>query len=275
VYRAKEPGVITIRSGGSSLRLLLPGCFALLIFSQMACVQPTSAGSSTSSIDWLWQTPPDEARVELRITSVDAAGKRQIAEITLQYSHYGDGSYVTVTIAGKDQPDRVFCLRCDAANELVPCDAQFGSFPWLRDEFVPGTLMPWHAMLICFCRQFRALKMEQLSDWHRDVVELLPLGPNGSVPKFKLRVFFSKATQLPEEVVHLDGFGREQSTVKIHEIRKTKWGRAVTRSTYHDVQTRARVLIEVRTGSVNKLHVEEGGPRQPSIGAPSPRRNQP
>jgi len=267
--------VITLGTWGPCPRLFSRRWSILLILALMVRVQSACAGSTVDTIDWLWQTPPDQARVELRITSVDAAGRRQIAEITLQYFRHGDGSYVTVSIAAKNHPVGAYCLRCDAGSGLNPCEAPAGIFPRVHDDCVPGTLIPWRAMLIGFCRQFRALKLEQLSDWHRDVVELLPLEPNGGVAKSKLRVFVSKATQLPEEVVHLDGFGREQSTVEIHEIRKTRWGRAVTRSTYRDVQTGARVLVEVRAGSVNKLQEEQSKPQQSSNGAPSSRRNQP
>jgi hypothetical protein len=44
---------------------------------------------------------------------------------------------------------------------------------------------------------------------------------------------------------------REVSIIDIHEIRNTMWGRVVTRSTYRDLHTQARVLIEVRSGSAS------------------------
>jgi hypothetical protein len=245
-----------------------------LVLAVMVRVQPVCAGSSIDAIDWLWTPPPNEARVELRITSVDAAGKRQLAEGTLQYFRHGDESYLTVTIAARDCPARVYCVRCDAVGGLNHCKAQTGLFPQVLNECVPGTLMPWRAMLFGFCHQVRAVELEALSDLRRHVVELQPEEPNGVVPEFKLRVFVSKATQLPEEVVYLDGLGREQATLEIIETCKTKWGRMVTRSIYRDLRSGVRVLVEVRGGSVVASHAGEGKAPEPSHAVPTPRREQ-
>jgi len=253
---------------------LRPLCLvALPVLAAALSAQTAGPGSPSDSIEWLWQTPPHDARLDLRLTSVDAAGARQRIEATLRYARHGHVSSMTLVTTVKNRRAS-FCLRCDPADGLEACDSGAGAFPPVQSEPVPGTLLPWRAMFFGFCRQFRTAQIESLSDDTREVTGVFPLEVAGTPEGAALRVFVSRRDALPEKVVSVDEAGREQWTLAIHEVRKTKWGRAVTRSTYRDARTGARVLIEVRGGHVNQppatpkpRDLPSLGPRTPSWGA--------
>jgi cytidylate kinase len=223
----------------------------LLILSALLHAQPLYAAPLPDSINWLWQTPPDQAQVDLRLTSVDGTGKRRIAEVTLNYSRNDETSKLAAEVKTKDQADRNFCFQCTALGILTPCDKEDGLMPKSAEALIPGTRLSWRVLITGFCYQFKALRNQQHSDAHHDVFDVLPLEQNNQATEFKLRVFVSKATKLPEKIAYINTMDREVSIIDIHEIRNTIWGRVVTRSTYRDLHTQARVLIEVRSGSAS------------------------
>lgn len=233
-----------------SLRLQLLS-MTLLILSALLHVKPLYAALLPDSINWLWQTPPDQAQVNLRLTSVDSTGKRQIAEVMLNYSHYDETSKLAAEVKTKGKADRIFCFQCNALYMLNPCDKKDALMPESPEVLIPGTQLPWRILTAGFCRQFKAQKNKKHSDAHNEVFDVLPLEQNNEAPEFKLRVFVSKATKLPEKIAYINALEREVSIINIHEIRNTMWGMVVTRSTYCDLHTQARVLIEVRSGSAS------------------------
>jgi hypothetical protein len=241
----------------SLLRLYLFST-TLLLLSIFLYAKPLVAAALPDSISWLWQPPPDRTQVELRLTSVDSACKRQMAQVVLDYFHKEDSLKLMVWVKAKDQKGFNFCFRCDESNSWTPCDIKEGIKPDSMEALIPGTQLSWLALTSGFCRRFEARKNMRLSDALTDIFDVQPLDKINQVQEFKLRVFVSKATKLPERITYMNRTGRELSNIDIHEIRNTLWGRVITRSIFHNPETHARVLIEVRSGTIGMLPEVEG-----------------
>ena len=240
----------------SALRLRILS-MPLLMLSALLHAQSLCAAPLPDSINWLWQTPPDQAQVDLRLTSVDGTGNRRIAEVTITYSRTDEISKMAVEIRAKDRAARIFCFQCNVGTR-TPCDKEGGLIPESAEALIPGTQLSWRVLTTGFCQQFMSLKNQQHSDAHHDVFDVLPLEQNSQVPEFQLRIFVSRVTKLPEKIAYMNGLGREVSIIDIHEIRNTIWGRVVTRSTYRDLHNEVRVLIELRSGSIGAPTAKEG-----------------
>lgn len=230
----------------------------VLIMNILLCAQALYASSLPDSIDWLWRPPPDQARVELRLTSVDGAGKRRFAGVVLNYSSNAETSKLIAEVKTKDQGDRIFCFHCNAASTMNPCDKEDGPMPESSETFIPGIQLSWRILTTGFCRKFKAIKNQQHSDTEHDVFDVSPSVQNNKDAEFKLRIYVSKATELPKRIAYINIQDREVSLINIHEIRNTPWGRVITRSTCIDLQSKSRVLIEIRSGSIGASTAMEG-----------------
>lgn len=222
----------------------------MLMLSMFLQTGPLAAAAPPASISWLWQAPPDQAQVELRLTSVDSTGKRQMADAILDYFRDEDSLKLKVSVKTKDRKDLYFCFRCEASNSKSPCDVKEGIMPDSMEALIPGTQLSWLALTAGFCSRFEAHENMQLSDGFAKIYDVLPLEENNQDPKFKLRVFVSRTTNLPTRIVYINNGDRELSVTDIHEIRNTLWGRVITRSIYRHLKTGSRVLIEVRSGTI-------------------------
>lgn len=232
---------------------------------------------AAKAIAWLFRTPPDQTRIELRLTSVDSAGRSKVAELTLRHTRNEDGTRLEVSLADKKQPLSEFCLRCDEKGALVPCTPMADAIPATGDELIPGTLFPWNALTFGLCRPFKVRSSELSTDGKFDIVvyaqekdadevamekakveaddKTKKAVVEGAIPALagSLRVFVSHGRQFPEKIEQFDAAGVLSVSIDIHEFRRTAWGRAVTNSTWNDMKKRTRVLIEVRGGDVGPL----------------------
>jgi hypothetical protein len=190
-----------------------------------------------------------DASIDVRVTSVSADGNRQITPLTMEHRRRGDVSRLEVAIAPPNQSRRVFCLKCGASGITETCEEQTATYPAL-DEFIPGTVLPWHVPMIGFCRRYNRRELQPASGSAERVVELVPshLGPREA--RFTLRVHLSSSNGPPSKIVRLDALDREQWVIDILEVRRTAWGLVATRSMYRDTSRGSRVLIEVRGGRV-------------------------
>lgn len=230
--------------------------WALLLATGLAAAA-ARAGEPAAVADWLFQAPPDRARVVLRVTSIDAAGGRQIATLTLRHSRSGPAPRLTLAVDVRGQPPHAFCLRCSEGGWLTPCEVKDGAFPGSADEFVPGTLLPWRALTLGLCRTFSVAGVTPAADETGDVLEMRPSPrPGETEPGFSLRVHVSRETGLPTRIAYVSAQGLAGASVEILEVRRSRWGRTVTRWVYRDAATRARVLVETRSA-----RVEEARPR--------------
>jgi hypothetical protein len=237
--------------------MVLAGVMLISILSALCCAGAAVGAAPREAVDWL-QAPVDDAAIEFRMTSVDKDGKRRIAGVSVDYARRTGLSHMTVAVEEKDQPKRLFCFKCNAANTLLSCSGQDGVTPDATGTFVPGTLLPWHALTVGFCQTFKTVENKQFADAQYDVLDVRFSGRGGKKPACSLRVIISRATKHPEKIVYVDAKGRETAVIEIHEIRRTVGGRVITRSTYHDLQTQSRVLMELRSGSVGLPDDEKG-----------------
>jgi len=228
------------------IRLLL----WLISFLMLASVS-LSAERTSDSINWLLHPVPDNAKGELRVISIDAQGKRLIANIQLSYLRRQGIRMLTLAIRQRGQPDSSFCFQTDAIEGAVPCSMK--AFPRLEstDEFIPGTMLPWHVLLERFFLRFEVSGMEVTPDGLHNVFELIPVGQASPRLKFKLRVHASRENDLPEKISYVNNLGQIIYTIQIHEIHRTGTLLSIMSSSYHDLKSGVRVLIEMRPSIAN------------------------
>jgi len=238
-------------AAGSRLHALTLHLVTVCFWVCMLCITPSYAAPSSNDIDWLWRPMADEAEIELRITSVNPLGKRQITEILLRYKAESNTMRLYVTPREKDQPGPIFCFQCNVAGTLTSCEMKTSSLPKPIGKFIPDTLLPWHVLADRLCQQFSALKNKQYSNSRYSVFELIPLQQSNLSMEGKLLVYVSNETMQPEKMVRVNALGQELFSIDIHEIRNTIWGKVITRSTYRDLLMQTRVLIEARSGAAS------------------------
>ena len=200
------------------------------------------------ALTWLFRSPPDEADLTLRVTSVDIDGERRIARLTLQFATDARGGQVAATVEAQGQATRRFRGTCAGPDGVHLCDEADPNTPVARDTLVPGTLLPWQVVLLGWCREFRVASTMPADDGGGKVVEVVaPEGDEGA-GTLRLRVTSDPKRRVPTRIASLDEVGAECWTLEIVETRRTRWGPVALRSVFRSPAAGGRALIEVRGG---------------------------
>ena len=212
----------------------------------------SSTENPSDAVAWLLRPPPDSAKAELRLTSVDAQNRRFLSTIKINYLRRQKIRLLTVAITQRGQPEASFCFQSNKLGDYEPCGMQNFSRSDSKYANIPGTMLPWHVLIERFFLQFEFFKKEITRDGLYDVFELVPAGQFSRNPAFKLHVHVSRETNLPEKMSHVNNLGREIYSMDIHEIHRAGHGVVIVSSTYRDPQTGVRVLIEMRSAAADE-----------------------
>jgi len=228
------------------------GFISLFLSFMIAGSVYSSVENPSVAIAWLFQPPPDSAKAELRLTSMDPENRRFLSTIKINYLRRQEIRLLTVAIIQRGQPEASFCFQSNKLGDYEPCGMQGFSRPESKYANIPGTMLPWYVLIERFFLQVELSKKEITGDGRYDVFELVPAGQFSRNPAFKLRVYVARETNLSEKMSHVNNLGREIYSMDIHEIHRTGHGLMVVSSTYRDPETGVRVLIETRSVAADK-----------------------
>lgn len=250
-------------------RIRAPGSTLLLVVALAGVAVPAA---SADALRWLTQAPPRAVEAQVRVTSHGPGGGRQVAELALDYRRLDASAELSVKVIGRRQTPRVFRLRSDASGgleicERTPADPGDGAARGCTvDALVPETLLPWRVLALGWRHGLRVREAPAppATDATAVVVELVSAATTASgTPTEVWQVRRTRGAGQPSLVTRIDETGQARGVIELLEFRDTVWGRVAVRSMYRDLESGARVLLEVRGGRVIE---------PPSAAAPRPDR---
>ena len=220
------------------------------IIAALTGVSPAS-DSMPEALRYLGRPAADEVQIDLRLTTLEKGGKRSVSSMSIDYACNDQIARLIISPIEKDKGMSTYCLACKTNGTPQPCRDESGVFPDSPESRIADTLLPWHAVTDWLCPSFKKIKRREDPEGLFEIYEILAEEQSVWSGSGKRVVYISRKTGEPERIERFNRRNSLTASISILEVRKTMWGKVVTRSVYSDAETLSRVLIEVVSGAAS------------------------